>query len=186
MIEITVEQFKKRLKQPNHPDGLHVAVDSKDEKQLYITINDGLANIKCDPIELYGVEIKSCVQLMLTQKKLFVKDNENSVRISQERSIFGLTLKLDEYTQNEIQSSKGVYFSGLLIRWQRTHKLSDKDVQEKLGLSAEDFQLFREDKLEITQNLIDKLSEVTGGSKQLWQNRWHQKIKDNRNCDENI
>ena len=61
MIDITVEQFKKRLKQPNHPDGFHVAVDSQDKTQLYIAINDGLANIKCDPIELYGTDIKNCV-----------------------------------------------------------------------------------------------------------------------------
>jgi hypothetical protein len=176
MIEITVEQFNKRLKQPNHPDGLHVAVDSKDGRQLYIFINDGLTNIKCDPIELYGAEIKNFVQRMITQRKLFVKNKEISVRIGQGISIYGFTLKSEEYTKSEIQKTKGIYFSSFLIRWQKTHKLSDKYVQEKLGLSAEDFQLFREDKLEITQDFINKLSEVIGGSKLFWQSRWHQKI----------
>ena len=184
MIEITVEQFNKRLKQPNHPDGLHVAVDSKDGRQLYIFINDGLANIKCDPIELYGTDIKNCVQLMITQGKLFVKDNEKSIRIGQGRSIYGFTLKAEEYTQNEIQKTNGIYVSSVLIRWQRTHKFSDKYVQEKLGLSAKDFQLFREDELEITQDLIAKLSVLTGVSEQFWKNRWQQKAS--RLYDENI
>jgi len=175
MIDITVEQFNKRLKQPNHLDGLHVAVDSKDGRQLYIFINDGLANIKCDPIELYGTDIKNCVQLMITQGKLFVKDNEKSIRIGQGRSIYGFTLKAEEYTQNEIQKTNGIYVSSVLIRWQRTHKFSDKYVQEKLGLSAKDFQLFREDELEITQDLIAKLSVLTGVSEQFWKNRWQQK-----------
>lgn len=184
MIDITVEQFKQRLKQPNHPDGFHVAVDSQDESQLYIAMNDGLANIKCDPIELYGTDIKNYIQLMIIQSKLFVKDNEKSVRIGQGRSIYGFTLKAEEYTQNEIQKIKGIYFSSILIRWQRTHKFSDKYVQEKLGLSAKDFQLFREDELEITQGLIGKLNELTGVSEQFWKNRWQKKI--NRSCDENI
>jgi hypothetical protein len=184
MTEITVEQFKKRLKQPNHPDGFHVAVDSQDKTQLYIAINDGLANIKCDPIELYGTDIKNCVQLMITQSKLFVKDNEKSVRIGQGRSIYGFTLKAEEYTQNEIQKTKGIYFSSVLIRWQRTHKYTDKYVQEKLGLSAKDFQLFREDELEVSQGLIGKLVELTGISEQFWKNRWQQKAS--RLYDENI
>jgi hypothetical protein len=137
-------------------------------------MNDGLANIKCDPIELYGTDIKNYIQLMITQSKLFVKDNEKSVRIGQR--IYGFTLKAEEYTQNEIQKTKGIYFSSILIRWQRTHKFSDKYVQEKLGLSAEDFQLFRDDELEVTQGLIGKLSELTGVSEQFWKNRWQQKI----------
>jgi hypothetical protein len=176
MIEITVEKFKKLLKKPNHPDGVHVAVDSQDERQLYIIINDGLANIKCDPIELYGIAIKNYVQLMITQNKLFVKDNEKSIRIGQRHRIHDLTLKSDEYTQDEMQDTKGIYFSGFLIRWQRTHRLSDKHVQEKLGLTVKEFQLFREDKLAVTQTLIHNLAEVTGVSKQFWKSRWYQKI----------
>lgn len=45
---------------------------------------------------------------------------------------------------------------------------------------------FREDELPITRSLINKLAEVTGGSKQMWQNRWEQKQKDSRKNNENI
>lgn len=70
-----------------------------------------------------------------------------------------------------------MYFSSIFIRWQRTHKISDKCAQGKLGLTSDEFHLFREDELPITQNLIDKLAEVTGSSKQFRQNRRHQKQK---------
>jgi hypothetical protein len=42
----------------------------------------------------------------------------------------------------------------LFIRWQRTHQLSDKQAQGKLGLTAKEFHLFREDELAITDVLI--------------------------------
>jgi plasmid maintenance system antidote protein VapI len=70
-----------------------------------------------------------------------------------------------------------MYFSSIFIRWQRSHQLSDKIAQYKLGLTACEFNQFREDELTITQDLINKLAEVTGASRQFWQNRWEQQKK---------
>ena len=55
---LTVEKFKERLERLNHPDWLLVGVDSKDENQLYLLSNDGMANINCAPIEQYAAEKK--------------------------------------------------------------------------------------------------------------------------------
>jgi hypothetical protein len=173
---LTVEKFKARLIRPNHPDCLHVGVDTKDESQLYIIVNGGMANINCAPIELYPLEIKACALKMITQELLFLKVNEKSLRIGQSHSLYFYTLKSDEDLPLLEPSGRSIYFSSLFIRWQRTHQLSDEHAQEKLGLTAKEFQLFREDKLAITQALINKLAEVTGVSEQFWQNRWHQKI----------
>ncbi len=49
------------------------------------------------------------------------------------------------------------------------------NAPEELGLTAKEFQLFREDELAITQALINKLAEVTGVSEQFWHNRWYKK-----------
>ncbi|MDO6486261.1 hypothetical protein Q4503_01030 [Colwellia sp. 6_MG-2023] len=68
MIMLTVEKFKNRLLRPNHHDCLHVGVDTKDESQLYIIVNGGMANINCDPIELYPLEIKACVLEMIIKR----------------------------------------------------------------------------------------------------------------------
>jgi hypothetical protein len=173
---LTVEKFKARLARSNHPDWLHIGDNSKDESQLYIIVNGGMGNINCAPIELYAAEIKSCVLEMITQGQLYLKANEKSLCIGQGHSIYCYALKLDDDIPEAEQSTRSIYFSSLFIRWQRTHQLSDEHVQEKLGLTAKEFQLFREDELAITQVLINKLAEVTGVSEQFWQNRWHQKI----------
>jgi hypothetical protein len=173
---LTIEKFKARLARSNHPDWLHIGVDSKDESQLYIIVNGGMANINCAPIELYPLEIKACALNMITQELLYLKANEKSLRIGQGHSLYCYTLKLDEDLPQAEPIVRSIYFSSLFIRWQRTHQLSDKHSQEKLGLTAKEFHLFREDELSITPALINKLAEVTGVSEQLWQNRWHQKI----------
>jgi len=181
---LTVEKFKARLRRANHPDWLHVGVDSKDEKQLYIIVNGGLANINCGPIELYALEIKKCVQEMITLEELYIKPGEKSLRIGQGRSLYYYALKSNKnLTQAEL-NVRSIYFSSLFIRWQRTNQLTDKDVQEKLGLTAKEFHLFREDELRITQPLINKLAEVTGVSEQFWENRWHQKKRGARGSNE--
>ena len=74
----------------------------------------------------------------------------------------------------------------LFIRWQRTNQISDKCAQDKLGLTANEFHKFREDELPITTNLINKIVEITGGSRQLWKNRWKQKQKNSKASNENI
>jgi hypothetical protein len=178
---LTIEKFKARLIRPNHPDWLHVGVDAKDESQLYIIVNGGMANINCAPIELYPLEIKNCALEMITQEQLYLKANEKSLRIGQGHSLYCYTLKLDESLPQAESSVRSIYFSSLFIRWQRTNQLSDKHVQEKLGLTVKEFHLFREDELAITQVLINKLAKVTGVSEQFWQNRWHQKIIGNKN-----
>lgn len=180
---ISVEELKVNLKRPYHPDSLHIAVD--DDSQLYILSNDGMANINCAPIERYAPEIKNCALKMIKQGELYLKAHEKSLRIGQGKSLYCYTVKLDEDLAKAKPSTRRIYFSSLFIRWQRTHQLSDKDAQEKLGLTAKNFQLFREDELLMTQALINKLAEVTGVSEQFWQNRWHQKIN-NRSNDENV
>ena len=172
---LTVEKFKERLKRTNHPDRLCIGVDSQNESQLYIIVNGGIANVNCDPIELYPLHIKHCVIEMIAQEQLYLKLNEKLLRIGQGDSIYCYTLKLDGDLRQSESNDRSIIFSSLFIRWQRTHQLSDKQAQEKLGLTAQEFQLFREDKLAITQALINKLTEVTGVSEQFWKNRWHQK-----------
>lgn len=173
---LTVENFKKRLIRIEHPDWLHVGVDTKDESQLYIIVNGGMGNINCAPIELYPPEIKNCSLEMITQKHLYLKANEKSLRIGHGHSLYCYTVKLDEDLVKAEPRTRRVHFSSLFIRWQRTHQLSDKHAQEKLGLTAKEFQLFRDDELAITQTLINKLAKVTGVSEQFWKNRRHQKI----------
>ena len=172
---LTVKKFKARLIRSNHPDWLHVGVNSKDESQLYIIVNGGMANINCAPIELCAEEIKNCALEMIAQEQLYLKVNEKSLRIGQEQSIYCYTLKSDECLPQVEPSERSIYVSRLFMRWQRTHQLSDKHAQERLGLTTKEFHLFREDELEITQALINKLTEVTGASKQFWQNRLYQK-----------
>lgn len=181
MIILTIEKFKARLIRPNHPDWLHVGVHTKDENQLYIIVNGGMENINCAPIELYPLEIKNCALEMITQEQLFLKANEKSLCIGQGHSLYCYTLKLDEAFPQAECSVRSIYFSSLFIRWQRTNQLSDKYVQDKLGLTAKEFHLFRGDELAITQVLINNLAEATGFSKKLWQYRWHQKIIGNKN-----
>lgn len=92
---LTVERFRERLERPNHPDWLLVGVDSRNESQLYIMVNGGIANINCDPIEQYPPEIKDCALNMVAQDELHLKPNEKSLRIGQGRTIYCYTLKTD-------------------------------------------------------------------------------------------
>lgn len=172
---LTVGKFKERLERPNHPDWLLVGVDSKNENQLYLLSNGGMNNINCAPIEQYAAEIKNCALNMVAQGQLHLNSNEKPLRIGQGRSIYSYTLKSDEDLSQAVIESRSIYFSSLFIRWQRTHKLSDEHAREMLGLTDKEFQQFREDELEVTQALINKLAEVTGTSKQIWKNRWQQK-----------
>jgi hypothetical protein len=183
---LTVEKFKVRLKMPNHPDWLLVGVDSKDEKQLYLLSNGGMGNINCAPIEQYAAEIKTCAREMILLGELFLKENEKSVRIGHGRRVYSYSLKLADNFSQASSTAHKMYFSSLFIRWQRTQQISDKCAQGKLGLTADEFHKFREDELPITPSLINKLAEVTGGSKQMWKNRWEQKQKNSRKNNENI
>lgn len=183
---LTVEKFKARLIRPNHPDWLLVGVDSNDESQLYVLVNGGMANINCAPIELYPVEIKKCALEMILQEELYLRPNQKPLRISHGRSTYSYTLKSDTIPSQASLTIQKMYFSSTFIRWQRSHQLSDKITQNKLGLTVCEFNQFREDELTITQDLINKLAEVTGASRQFWQNRWEQQKRNNRRNDENI
>jgi hypothetical protein len=96
---LNVEEFKKRLLRPNHPDWILVSIDTQDENQLYIASNGGMNNINCAPIELYAVEIRTCALEMIEQGELQIKPNEKSLRIGQGRSIYCYILKLDDDLQ---------------------------------------------------------------------------------------
>lgn len=183
---LTVEKFKARLERPNHPDWLLVGVDSKDEKQLYLLSNGGMGNINCAPIEQYVVEIKTYVLEMISQSELYLRQDEKPVRIGHGKSILSYSLKSVDNLSQANSTIHKMYFSSLFIRWQRTHKISDKCARDKLELTADEFHKFREDELPITPSLINKLAEVTGGSKQMWQNRWEQKQENSRKNNENI
>jgi hypothetical protein len=172
---LTVEKFKAQLVRFNHPDHLHVAIDTKNKQQLYIITNGGIANIHCRPIEQYPDEIKVCALEMITRGELTLKSNEKSLRIGQGRKVITYSLTFDKEPVKTESNTQTMYFSSLFIRWQRTHQLSDEQAQEKLGLTAHEFHLFREDKLVVTQDLVNKLAEVTGVTTQFWQNRWEQK-----------
>ncbi|WP_441004013.1 hypothetical protein [Pseudocolwellia agarivorans] len=173
---LTVEKFKERLIRVNHPDWMSVGVDSKDASQLYILVNGGMVNINCVPIERYSVEVKNYALEMIKQGELYLKAHEKSLRIGKGKCIYCYTVKLDDGLVKAEPRPRTIYFSSLFIRWQRTHQLSDNHAQEKLGLTAIEFKLFREDELSITKALINKLAEITGVSEQFWQNRLHQKI----------
>lgn len=177
---LNVEKFKARLIRSNHPDWLHVGVDSKYKSQLFIIVNGGMANINCAPIELYAKEIKNCALEMIAQEQLYLKVNEKPLRIGQGRSIYCYAFKADECLPQSETNDRYFYFSSLFIRWQRSHQLSDKQAQERLGLTAKEFHLFREDELEINHALINKLTEITGASERFWKNRWRQKIRSNK------
>jgi hypothetical protein len=180
VILLKIEELKTRLVRLNHPDALRIGVDFIDKNRLYIIVNEGIANINCDPIELYETEIKICVLEMITQGKLYLETNEKPLRIGQGRSIYCYAFKEDEHLHKSETNDRYFYFSSLFIRWQRTHELSDKQAHEMLGLTAKEFHLFREDELEITHALINKLTEVTGASERFWKNRWRQKTRSNK------
>lgn len=183
---LTVNKFISGLERPNHADALFVGVDSKDDTQLYILSNGGISNINCKPIELFPEEIKTYTLEMISQSELYLKQDEKPVRIGQGKSILSYSLKSVDNLSQANSTIHKMYFSSLFIRWQRTHKISDKYAQDKLGLTADEFHKFREDELPITQSLINKLAEITGGSKQMWQNRWEQKQENSRKNNENI
>ena len=183
---LTIEKFKARLERPNHPDWLLVGVGSKDEKQLYLLSNGGMGNINCAPIEQYAAEIKTCAREMILQGKLFLNENEKSVRIGQGRSVYSYSLKSNIDDSHINAASQKVYFSSTFIRWQRSHQLSDKDAREKLRLTADEFHQFREDELIISEDLMAKLAEVTGSSLQIWQNLRSKKVKRSKVKNESI
>jgi len=167
---LNVEQFKRRLKRPNHPDWLLVGVDANDDSQLYILSNGGMANINCAPIELYADQIKYYAREMIAQGELFLKKNEKSVRIGNGRSVSSYSLKSNTEDSQVNANSQKVYFSSIFIRWQRSHQMSDEDARKKIGLTTEEFHQFREDELNISEGLMAKLAEVTGSSIQVWKN----------------
>jgi len=128
-----------------------------------------MANINCAPIESYADEIKHCAQEMILLGELFLNENEKSVRISNGRSVYSYSLKSNTDDSQGNAASQKVYFSSSFIRWQHSHQVSDEYAQEKLDLTSDEFHQFREDELNISENLIAKLAEVTGSSLQFWQ-----------------
>ena len=183
---LTIESLKEQLTLGSHPDTLYVGVDTQNENQLYIMKNDGISNIDCKPIEQFSIGIKHCILKMIDQNKLRLSQNEKPLRIGGGRSIYSYSIYLGDAISESKSSARRMHFSSIFIRWQRTHKLSDEHAQEKLGLTQQEFSLFRKNELTITQSLIDKLSEVTKTSKQFWQNLLLQQ-KRIRGCDnENI
>jgi hypothetical protein len=183
---LTVEQFKRRLLRPNHPDWLLVGVDANDGSQLYILSNGGMANINCAPIELYADEIKHCAQEMILLGELFIKEGDKSLRIGHGRSVYSYSLKSNTDDSQVNATGQKVYFSSTFIRWQRSHQLSDEDAREKLELTADEFHQFREDELTISEDLMAILAEVTGSSLQFWQSLRSQEIKRSKGNNENI
>jgi hypothetical protein len=183
---LTVEQFKRRLLRPNHPDWLLVGVDANDGSQLYILSNGGMANINCAPIELYADEIKHCAQEMILLGELFIKEGDKSLRIGHGRSVYSYSLKSKTNVLEATLTIQNMYFSSTFVRWQRSHELSDKIAQDKLGLTTDEYHQFREDELNITEDLMAKLAEVTGSSIQFWKNRMAQKNRGSKGNNENI
>jgi hypothetical protein len=168
---LNVEQFKKRLLRPNHPDWILVGIDIQDEKQLYIASNGGMNNINCAPIENYLSEIKSCALELIDEGQLYLKTNAKPLRIGQGRSSYFYTLQTTPDTSSNKINTLKFQFSNLFVKWQRTHQVSDIRAQELLHLTANEFTQFREAELEISDILIEKLHQSTGFSKQLWLNR---------------
>tara|TARA_B110000495_G_C22855458_1_gene498810 strand:- start:274 stop:513 length:240 start_codon:yes stop_codon:yes gene_type:complete len=79
-----------------------------------------------------------------------------------------------------------MYFLNTFVRWQRSHQLSDKHAEVKLGLSSDEFRQFREDELNISEDLMAKLAEITGSSVQFWINLRAKKSRDFKGNNENI
>ncbi|MFB0981034.1 MAG: hypothetical protein QMC62_08970 [Alteromonadaceae bacterium] len=168
---LNVEQFKKRLLRPNHPDWILVGIDIQDEKQLYIASNGGMNNINCAPIENYLSEIKSCALELIDEGQLYLKANAKPLLIGQGRSAYFYTLQITPDASCSNINTLKFQFSNLFIKWQRTHLVSDIRAQELLHLTANEFTQFREAELEISDILIERLHQSTGFSKQLWLNR---------------
>jgi hypothetical protein len=167
---LKVEQFKRRLLRPNHPDWILVGIDTQDEKQLYIASNGGMNNINCAPIENYLSEIKSCALELIDEGHLYLKANAKPLRIGQGRSAYFYTLQTTPDTSSSNINTLKFQFSNLFIKWQRTHQISDIRAQEMLHLTANEFAQFREGELDISDMLIERLHQSTGFSKQLWLN----------------
>jgi hypothetical protein len=165
---LNVEQFKKRLLRPNHPDWILVGIDTQDEDQLYIASNGGMNNINCGPIENYLSEIKNCALELIDEGQLYLKANAKPLRIGQGRSAYFYTLQITPDTSSSNINTFKFQFSNLFIKWQRTHLVSDIRAQELLHLTANEFNQFREGELEISDMLIERLHQSTGFSKQLW------------------
>jgi len=126
---LNVEQFKKRLLRPNHPDWILVGIDTQDESQLYIASNGGMNNINCAPIENYLFEIKSCALELIDEGYLYLKANVKPLRIGQGRRAYFYTLQtITDASNNNINTLK-FQFSNLLVKWQRTHQVSNIRVQ---------------------------------------------------------
>jgi hypothetical protein len=89
---LNVEQFKKRLLRPNHPDWI-VGIDTQDENQFYIAGSGGMNNINCAPIENYLPEIKSCSLELIDEGHLYLKADAKSLRIGQGKSAYFYTLQ---------------------------------------------------------------------------------------------
>jgi hypothetical protein len=168
---LNVEQFKKRLLRPNHPDWILVGIDTQDENQLYIASNGGMNNINCAPIENYLSEIKSCALELINEGHLYLKANAKSLRIGQGKSAYFYTLQTTPDTSNSKINTLKFQFSNLFVKWQRTHHVSDIRAQEMLHLTSNEFTQFREGELDISDMLIERLHQSTGFSKQLWLNR---------------
>lgn len=183
---ISVEKLKARLKRPRHPDWLHIGLDANDDSQLYVLSNDGIANINCERIELYAEEIKDCVREMISQGVLVLKENEKSVCIGNGRSVYSYSLKSNANVLEATHDNQNMYFSNTFVRWQRTHQVSDKHAEVKLGLSSDEFRQFREDELNISEDLMAKLAEITGSSVQFWINLRAKKSRDFKRNNENI
>ena len=162
---LNIDSFLRRLGKPNHPGWLLVAVDCRNTKQLYLLTNGGLGNINCAPIDQYPAEIKACAQKMICDGVLYMKPNEYPLNIGAGKSVMAYF-----YQPNEtlLEDKPKLYFSSIFIGWQHTHQVTDKKAAVLLSLSEQDFAKFREDKLEITQALLEKLHETTGLTKQVW------------------
>jgi len=168
---LNIEQFKKRLLRPNHPDWILVGIDSHDEKQLYIASNGGMNNTNCAPIENYLSEIKSCALELIDEGQLYLKANAKPLRIGQGRSAYFYTLIATPDTSSRNINTLKFQFSNLFVKWQRTHHVSDIRAQEMLNLTANEFTQFREGELDISDMIIERLHQSTGFSKQVWLNR---------------
>ncbi|MFT5294888.1 MAG: hypothetical protein ACI9VT_000908 [Psychroserpens sp.] len=94
---MNVADFTKRIRTPNSPFWLHIAMDIENESQLFIVVNGGMGNMLCAPIEQYLPEIKECALSMIESGELIKEPNARATYKGTHKVLF---LKLREDIDN--------------------------------------------------------------------------------------
>lgn len=165
---LTIEEFEEKTNNLNGPGWLSISVDETDDKQFYITGYAGMGETMSRPIALFGDEIEHYVREKLKQG-LLVKD-ENKRYLLQDQDVLVCAIVTPENLSlpEKYQPQEPVTLYRAFLIWQKQKQQSDTEAMKKLGMSAQEFMQFKENKFEVDEALLDKLVEVTKVPLRLW------------------